>query len=276
MRISKNHLPATSVTASLAGSLLLCVALLSSGCSSSYSTSLPDRHAHIESVETGKNQVITMPGLYAVFDDKSRSVKSARIAPVQEQDLMALINTLRQTAGELSFGLIGESSARPLLRLHIPVPPPHPVMRQAENPFERAEQDSAFQDEMKDYEPKHQHWEAEVNGRIEVFIEAARPRLREPARDRVTDISSALERAELFLNEPGAVWPAETHRYIILNSDGIATTNRKTVEIKSGARLLLINGSGSLRTIASLQPLRFESKQSALDFIAATELGRNR
>jgi hypothetical protein len=206
MRISKNHLPATSVTASLAGSLLLCVALLSSGCGSSYSTSLPDRHARIESVETGKNQVITMSGLYAVFDDKSGSVKSARIAPIQEQDLMALIKTLHQTGGELSFGLIGETSARPLLRLHIPVPPLHPVMREAENPFERAEQDSAFQDEVKDYEPKRQRWEAEVNGRIEAFMQAARPRLQEPSRDKVTDISSALDRAELFLNEPGADW----------------------------------------------------------------------
>jgi hypothetical protein len=107
-------------------------------------------------------------------------------------------------------------------------------------------------------------------------MEAARPRLQEPAKDKTTDISSALDRAELFLNEPGAVWPTETHRLIILNSDGIATTNRQPVEIKSGARLLLINGSGSLGTLEPLHPLRFESKQAALAYIAATELGRNR
>jgi hypothetical protein len=118
--------------------------------------------------------------------------------------------------------------------------------------------------------------EIEVNQRIDAFMEAARPRLQEPAKDKATDISSALARAELFLNEPGAVWPAETHRLIILNSDGIATANRKPAEIKSGARLLLINGNGSLGMLEPLHPLRFESKQAALDYIAATELGRNK
>ena len=189
---------------------------------------------------------------------------------------MALINVLRQTGGELSFGLIGESSNRPLLRLRIPTPPVPPAKREAQNPFERAEQDSAFQEEMKGYEAKRQSWEREIGVRISQFMEAARPRLQEPARDRATDIYSALDRAELFLNEPEAVWPAETHRYIILNSDGINTVKRKPAEIKSGARLLLINGNGSLGTLASFQPLRFESKQSAWDYIAATECGRNK
>jgi hypothetical protein len=275
MRDSNNKLPAKSIAALITSSILFGVPLLSTGCGSSSGTFMPDQGTRAESVEVSWSPSYLAPGLYSVFDDKSRSVKSARIVPLHEQDLLALINVLRQTGGELSFGLIGESSDRPLLRLRIPLPPTHPAMREAQNPFERAEQDSAFQEEMKNYETKHQRWEAEVNQRINAFMEAVRPRLQEPARDKVTDISSALDRAELFLNEPGAVWPAETHRYIILNSDGIDTAKRKPVEIKSGARLLLINGSGSLGTLASLHPLRFESKQAAFDFIAATELGRS-
>lgn len=131
---------------------------------------------------------------------------------------------------------------------------------------------------MSDYETKRQSWEADVNRRIETFLQAAHTHLQEPARDRITDIPSALERAETFLNEPDAVWPTggKTHAYIILNSDGISTVNRKPVEIKSGARLLLVNGSGSKGTLAALQPLSFESKQAALDFIAATALERDR
>jgi hypothetical protein len=251
--------------------------LFLSGCGAPRSISLQGDREQIESVGTDKSRAATVPGLYAIFDDKSRSVKSARIAPLEEQDLLTLINILRQTGGELAFGLIGETSDRPLLRLHITVPPARPFMRDVENPFERAEEESKFQDDVRDYETKRQNWEAEVNQRTETFLQAARTRLAEPARDHITDISSALERAETFLNEPDEVWPAgQTHRYIILNSDGIATANRKPVLIKSGARLLLVNGSGSTGTLASLQPVRFESKQAALDFIAATELGRNR
>lgn len=278
MRISSNRQMATSLMTSLAGVPLLCAALLSSGCDATRSTSRQGRHDQVVSVETVKAQAATVPGLYAVFDDKSRSVKSARIAPLEEQDLQALINILRQTGGELAFGLIGEASDRPLLRLHITVPPARPVMREVENAFEHAEEESAFQDAMSDYEAKRQSWEAEVNRRAEAFVQAARTRLQEPARDHITDIPSALARAETFLSEPDAVWPTggKTHAYIILNSDGISTVNRKPVEIKSGARLLLINGSGSTGTIAQLKPLSFESKQAALDFIVATELGRNR
>jgi hypothetical protein len=273
-RVSNNKLSAISATVLIIGSVLLGVTLLSTGCGSS--SGMPDQSTRVKPVEGSQSQVTTVPGLYSVFDDKSSSVKSARIAPIQEQDLMILINVLRQTGGELSFGLIGESSDRPLLRLRIPAPPSRPVTREAQNPFERAEQDSTFQEEVKNYETKRQGWETEVNQHINAFMEAVRPRLQEPAKDNVTDIASALARAELFLNEPGTVWPTETHRYIILNSDGIDTAKRKPVEFKSGARLLLINGSGSLGTLASLNPLRFESKQAALDYIAATELGRNK
>jgi hypothetical protein len=276
MRVSKNKLSALSVMALITGLILFGVSLLSAGCGSSSGTTMTDRKVQTESIESSRSQSFLTPGLYCLFDDKSRSVKSARLAPLREHDLMTLINVLRETGGELSFGLIGESSDRPLLRLRIPAPPTRPARREAQNPFERAEQDAAFQEEMRNYETRRQSWEAEVNQRIGGFMEAARPRLQEPARDKVTDISSALDRAELFLNEPDAVWPAEAHRYIILNSDGVDTARRRTVEIKSGARLLLINGTGSLGALAALHPLRFESKEAAFDFIAATELGRNR
>jgi len=258
--------------------LLFCVSLLLAACGTSSGTSLSDDNTHKESIEANKNQSHLVPGLYSVFDDKSGSVKTARISPIQEQDLLSLINVLRQTGGELSFGLIGESRMRPLLRLRIPVPPAPPVKRDFQNAFERAEEDSAFQGAMESYEAKRKQWEADVNQRIDVFMQAVRPPLQQPAREKATDIVGALERAELFLNEPDAVWPAETarHRYVILNSDGVATTNRKPVEIRSGACLLLINGSGSLGTIEPLHPLQFESKQAALDYITATELGRNR
>lgn len=273
---SNIKLSANTAAAIITCALIFCGSLLLAGCGTSSGTSLPDDSVHQTSVEPNKNRSPCVPGLYSIFDDKSRSANSARLAPLQEQDLRSLINVLRLTGGELSFGLIGERSDRPLLRLRVPLPPAPPVKRESQNAFERAEEDSAFLAAMESYETKRRQWETDVNERIATFMQAARPRLQQPAQDKATDIASALSRAEAFLNEPGAVWPTETHRYVILNSDGIATTNRQPVEIKSGARLLLINGSGSPGTLASLQPLRFESKQAALDYIAATELGRNR
>lgn len=275
MRVSIHRPSVNLLVALLIVSLLGGVTCLSSGCATSaVSVQTPPGMGDGDN----QNNRSHAPALYALFDDKSGSVNSARLTPVQEQDLLRLIDILRQTGGELAFGLIGESSNRPLVRLRIPSPPPAPVKRDAQNPFERAEQDAAFQSEVDDYNTKHQFWERDVNQCINVFLSAVRPRLQQPAHEKATDISSALERAELFLNEPDDAWPAETapHKYIILNSDGIATVNRKTVEIRSGARLLLINGIGSSGIFASLHPLQFESKEAAFDFLKTTELGRDK
>jgi hypothetical protein len=275
MSYTLHKLSTKLVIASSLSLLLIVVSLLSTGCGKSSGSISPGHNAQTETVIVTQSQVAFAPGLYSVFDDKSRSVKTARMSPLEEKDLKTLIGVLRLTGGELTFGLIGESSDRPLLRLRIPVPPARPVKPEVQNAFERAGQDAAFQEQVEMFEAKHQNWEDEVNQRVHAFLETARPRLQEPARDKITDVYSALARAELFLNEPSEVWPGQTHRYIILNSDGIDTAKGKPVEIKSGAHLLLVNGSNSTGVLGALNPLRFESKQAALDFIAATELGRN-
>lgn len=207
MRISDNKLTARSAaksaTALALSSLLLGGSPLTAGCFKTNGVTQPVSVVQVNPPTTDQSQKVLTPNLYAVFDDKSRSVKSARMPPLQEQDLTALVNILRQTTGELAFGIIGESSDRPLLRLRIPVPPAPPVRTEVQNPFERAEQDSLFQEQMRKYEEERQRWEADVNQRIAVFMDAVRPRLQQPARESATDIYSALERAELFLNEPG-------------------------------------------------------------------------
>ena len=271
-----NYKPdASSLVTLTIGSVLLGGVLLTPGCGPVHDGTQPQGEAQVVVAAAPQPAEAPAPGLYAVFEDKSRSVQTARVAPLQEQDLLTLIDVLRQTGGELSFGLIGEARDRPLVRLRIPQPPARPVERTVQNPFERADEDAKFQAELAQYETLQQRWETETGERINAFLSAVRPRLQEPAHDNVTDVYAALSRAELFLNEPAAVWPRATHRYIILNSDGIATAGRKSVELKSGARLLVINGGGSVGSLAPLNPLRFESKQSAFDFIAATELGRH-
>jgi hypothetical protein len=271
-----NYKPEASSLVTLTfGAALSAFALLSNGCGPTHNAAAHQGETQSAVAATPQTAEPHAPVLYAVFDDKSRSVKTARVAPLQEQDLLALIDVLRQTGGELSFGLLGESRDRPLVRLRIPAPPARPVERTVQNPFERADEDAKFQAALAQYEPLRQRWETETSERINAFLSAVRPRLQEPAHDNVTDVYAALGRAELFLNEPAVVWLRATHRYIILNGDGIDTAGRKPVEIKSGARLLLINGGGSVGQLAPLNPLRFESKQAAFDFIAATELGRH-
>src|SRR5436853_5344495 len=51
-----------------------------------------------------------VPVLICVLDDKTLSMRKARSTPVQEKDLRELLELLRQTGGELGYGLIGEAS----------------------------------------------------------------------------------------------------------------------------------------------------------------------
>ncbi len=260
----------------IAGLALLAALLLSTGCYRSDGMTDKSQNNRVESVVTSQKQNALVPALYAVFDDKSGSVKSARITPLREPDLRSLIDNLRLTGGELAFGLIGELADRPLVRLRIPVPPPPPTKREIQNAFERAEQDALFQEELEKYEADLGNWKADIDRRVSAFLNAARPRLQEKATAKRSPINAALARSELFLNEPVTTWPNAPHRYIILNSDAIDTTKSAPVTVKSGATLVLINGSGSLGVLESLKPLRFESVQAALDHITATEIGRNK
>lgn len=265
-----------SVLMLVASLVLLAALLLSTGCYRSDSSTDKPRNTRIESVVASQEQNALVPALYAVFEDKSKSVKSARITPLREQDIKALIDNIRLTGGELAFGLIGESTDRPLLRLRIPVPPPRPTKREVQNAFERAEWDALFQEQLEKYEADMGHWKADVDQRAGAFLDAVRPRLQEKAIAKRSPINSALTRSELFLNEPVTAWPRAPHRYIILNSDAIDTTKSAPATIKSGATLVIVNGSGSIGILESLNPLRFESVQAALDHITATEIGGNK
>jgi hypothetical protein len=252
------------------------VLLLSTGCFSSKGTTGNTQNSNIESVLASPQQDAVAPVLFAGFDDESGSIKSARITRLQERDLVTLIDILRLTGGELAFGLIGDATDRPLLRLRIPVPPIRPAKTEIQNAFERAEQDAQFQGLVEKYEADVRHWKEDVDLRVNAFLDAVRPRLQGKAMARRSPIYTALTRSELFLNEPGNAWPMTPHRYIILNSDAIDTTKSTPVTIKSGATLILINGSGSVGVLESLHPLRFESIQAALEYITATEIRRNK
>jgi hypothetical protein len=129
---------------------------------------------------------------------------NARSTPVQESDLVELIATLRTRGGALAYGLIGESTALPLVRLRISAPPQKPAEPTDKNPFARAEKASSYAEKLKQYESKYQEWDKEANRRMEAFLEVVRQRITGLRKDRTSPVYEALGRAELFLSEPGA------------------------------------------------------------------------
>jgi hypothetical protein len=260
-----NENPCKTIITLMTGLALLAGLLVSTACYTAQSSMRDSKDDQIAAFDS-PDQSLLVPVLYVVFDDKSGSVASGRITPLRERDLLTLIDSLRLTGGELAFGLIGDSTDRPLLRIRIPIPPARPVKAKVQNAFERAEQDALFQERIEKFEAESKQRNNDIDQRVAAFMSAARPRLQERSVAKTSPINSALSRSELFLNEPATAWLRPPHRYIILNSDAIDTTKSALVPIKSGAKLVLINGTGSLGILGAQNPLRFESVQAALDF----------
>lgn len=211
------------------------------------------------------------PVRIVVFQDKSRSVNQTRTTQLTEEDFLFLISLLRETSGELAFGIIDDTSNRPLLRLRINAPPTRPTEPVAGNAFERAEQSATYEEDLDAYNLKMQQWKAEIDNHVTNFMDRLKPMLQEKANAGRTSVYNAIARINLFFSESEASWPRPTHHLAVFNSDAIDTSHSKPVKLNDQVKLLLINGVGSTGIFG--KSMQFESVQAALDFIKASENG---
>ena len=199
------------------------------------------------------------PVKIAVFCDKTKSTATTAVEQATLVRFDPLIQLLSDIGGELGFGFIREKSASPLVRYRVEPRPPKlppgshnviavaiaaPQLRKTEEERQRAE-----------------------GLRLAAFRRTLEPLLLQPADSRRTDIFGALERADLFLAEPEPSWRAPARKYIVLLSDGRDNVHRPAVPLQSGARILLINGSASVGSLAPYGPVRLESLDAAIRLI---------
>jgi hypothetical protein len=206
----------------------------------------------------------------AVFLDLTGSRNEARIEASLD-DFAPLFNRLRISGGEVGFGLIREDSNHPLIRCYVPPPPaapPAPQPGNAGNIFVNANARKREEIERKKDEANHHAWEADANIRINNFIAAITPLLENPSNARRSDITAAIERGDLMLAEPSTF--ANADMAIILITDGIHNATAETTPtLHSNARVVVVNGIGSLGELAKLTPapLQFESTAAAIRYI---------
>jgi hypothetical protein len=216
--------------------------------------------------------IVVPPFRAAVLYDVTASRNVARIA-ASIDDFAPIFDRLRMAGGEVGFGLIREDSDRPLIRCYIPDPPeaptPAPPPTNGGNLFVNANNRKREDAERKKYDAKRRAWEADANARINAFIAAITPLLETPADAQATDLTAAVERGDLMLAEPSEFPNATTA--IILITDGLHNaTARTTPTMHSSARVAIVNGVGSMGTLAKLtpMPLRFESTAAAVRYFA--------
>ena len=218
--------------------------------------------------------VVTVPPPLraAVLDDITRSRNEARVSASLE-DFTPIFDRLRVSGGEVGFGFISDDSDHPLVRCYIPVPPEPPALpapASGGNIFITANNQKRYDNEKKKYDAKKRAWDADANARINAFIAILRPLLATPATAGSTDLTDAVERGDLMLAEPSSFAHADTA--IILITDGIHNATAKDVPtLRSHAPIAVVNGVGSLGSLAKLDPpaLRFESTAAAIRYFTS-------
>lgn len=210
------------------------------------------------------------PVKLGVMNDKTGSAGETRTQQLTAADLDPLIELLRRRGGELALGLITDDSNRPLLRLRLDAPPaPPPPPPKEGNAFEVAERMDAYRSARAAYEREAKEREDGAERRIEEFRRAAAELLSRKPDARRSDVWGAIQRADLFLAEEDAGWTRPPDRFIALISDAQDNARRPRAALRSGARLLVVNGAGSLGSVGSLDPVRFESPAAAWRYVAA-------
>lgn len=204
------------------------------------------------------------PVKIAVLHDVSASVKTARVAALHPADFAPLIELLFRAGGELRVGLIQEDSDQPLLALSIVAPPACPLApHSASNLFESAQSQDVYATQLAQYQQDLQQWHRTANQRVAAFNDELARRLSRPPTAQRSDIWGAVARASLFLSEAVGT-PDASPRFLLLLSDGRDNVKKPAAALPAGVSVYLVNGAGSLGSLARLQPRRFEALPAAI------------
>lgn len=211
------------------------------------------------------------PVRIAVVQDATGSTTWTGTPMLQVEDLAPLINLLCRCGGELGFGMITGDSNKGLIRLVVDPPPIEPVKPPHEgNPYKAAQRREAYMREMNEFNKKLAGWKRDTEERTAKFLADADSTFKNKTLAKRTDCWDAIRRVDLFLSEDSSAWGKETRCYAMLVTDGQDNARKQKVhDMKSPAKLLIVNASGSIGDLEELKPSRFESITSAVCFIVA-------
>jgi len=203
-----------------------------------------------------------------VMVDQTGSTLTTRVPRLTVDDFADLLALLLQNGGEVAVGVIRDRSNRPLLRCRVEQKPLRHAQPPGEklNPFIRQRLIRAFTADKEKEDRVENAWLREAEQQVYRFRERLRGLLDARLAGR-TDIQGAVLRSDLFLAEPEDGWRQPTRRVVLFHSDGIDTVHGPTAAMKSGATVLVVNGSANLGALAAFNPVRLESFAAALRYI---------
>jgi hypothetical protein len=212
-----------------------------------------------------------VPVKIALVLDKSKSSPGMRTPTVSLDDVESLIDIVATCGGELAVGVIHDRITDPFVRMRLDAHPQKPADSQARNVLRRRDE----QDEIdRAYAEDLAHWEDEATSRIGAFGNRVAALIDHPADANWSPVWDSVARGDLFLSERESGRHANASRVLILVSDavddvrGVPAQRRTPLQaLKSGARVLIVNGAGSAGSLGVLEPESFESFDAAARYV---------
>lgn len=207
----------------------------------------------------------------AILQDQTGS-RTASLTPVlTPADLEPIAGLLLACGGELRVGEIRESAPGAFAALRIGAPPV-PLLEPSAwptNPFDRADARAAHEKERALSEAARAAWARESEQRVAEFRSALESRWTGQRLAHRSDVWSALERAQLFLEEPTSPLRGSVRRWLLLLSDGehTAAPPAHAFQLDPRITLIVVNSAGHQGQLGPLNPRRFESLDAAVQWI---------
>ena len=209
------------------------------------------------------------PAKVAIMLDQTTSTLSNRVQMPSMAEFEPLLHFLADSGGELGVGVIRERSNTSLIRCRLeerPVThtvPPH----LSGNVFLRQKMEKAYKDAQAIFDASVVDWSNENKRRLELFRRELMTIIARPINATATDINGAIRRADLFLAEPDEAWSQPARRFAVFVTDGLDNVRAPAAAVHSNTKIVMVNGSANLGTLAALHPIRIESFSAAVQYI---------
>lgn len=254
-RIRKNHLMC------ILGVVAFVMAIFTIGCSPKEVGSSQET-ATIPTIE--KPQALKI----ALCIDQSGSANQTRVEKIDSKSILSLFSVIKKGGGELAFCLIRDRSNLPLARLRISSPPIAPISPiKTGKEFEDASNKARYKREEEKHHSLRKKWEEKTDKKITAFLETLEPMIKQARNAPSTDLAGALLRTKTYLSEREVNWKT-FKTYIVLVTDGLASSAISPDHVQSGTEMIWINATGRASDLDIFQPIRFESLSAAIRFIS--------
>lgn len=217
-------------------------------------------------------QPVNLPPIRTcVLIDLTGSILDNRLEPFTPEDFGRLLALFQERGGEIAVGAVTQDSDQAFIRASFKPPSAPPLQPASENNPYLMNQANAI------YQEAFARWKVLDTRRLkcnkeisDAFLFRALPILQARPNCRRTDVWGAISRARLFFQEPQAN-SGPIHKYLLILSDGQDNVRNEPVAQIMGVTGLLVNGTGSVGSLAAWNLARFESPNASVNWLLSQE-----